>query len=62
MKTFESEIPVRENRSAYEAKILVVDDREDNLLSIESILEKEGYHIVQSQFRKGSIKNAIKRA
>jgi signal transduction histidine kinase len=28
-----------------DVKILVVDDREDNLLSIETILERDGYHI-----------------
>src|SRR3984893_17706187 len=29
-------------------KILLVDDREDNLLSIESILETDGYHFVKA--------------
>ena len=29
-------------------KILVVDDREDNLFSIETILDKDGYTIVKA--------------
>ena len=38
------------------AKILIVDDREDNLLSIQSILEPEGYQIIKA----GSGKDALK--
>jgi response regulator RpfG family c-di-GMP phosphodiesterase len=34
------------NRS--DIKILVVDDREDNLFSIEAILEKDNYEIVKA--------------
>jgi len=60
MKTFESEVPVRANRSAYDAKILVVDDREDNLLSIESILEKEGYHIFKANSGMAALKLLLK--
>lgn len=30
------------------AKILLVDDREDNLISIETLLEREGYHFVKA--------------
>ncbi|HEY2647755.1 MAG TPA: response regulator [Puia sp.] len=60
MKTVVSEISVHENRSAYDAKILVVDDREDNLLSIESILEKEGYHIVKANSGKAALKLLLK--
>ncbi len=60
MKTIESEISVRENRSAYDAKILVVDDREDNLLSIESILEKEGYRIVKANSGMAALKLLLK--
>ncbi|MGZ5248365.1 MAG: response regulator, partial [Flavitalea sp.] len=37
-------------------KILIVDDREDNLLSMESILEPEGYRTV----RANSGRNALK--
>ena len=32
-------------------KILLVDDREDNLLSMETILEPDGYHIRKGKFR-----------
>jgi signal transduction histidine kinase len=60
MKTLESEIPVRENRSVYDAKILVVDDREDNLLSIETILEKEGYTIIKANSGKAALKLLLK--
>jgi hypothetical protein len=60
MKTIESEISVKENRSAYDAKILVVDDREDNLLSIESILEKEGYHIFKANSGMAALKLLLK--
>ena len=60
MKTIESEIPARETRSVYDAKILVVDDREDNLLSIETILEKEGYTIVKANSGKAALKLLLK--
>jgi hypothetical protein len=60
MKTVVSEISVHENRSTHDAKILVVDDREDNLLSIESILEKEGYHIVKANSGKAALKLLLK--
>jgi hypothetical protein len=59
-KTAESEISVRVNRSPYDAKILVVDDREDNLLSIESILEKEGYHIFKANSGMAALKMLLK--
>src|SRR5687768_1944042 len=29
-------------------KVLLVDDREDNLLTIETILEPDGYHLVKA--------------
>jgi signal transduction histidine kinase len=60
MKTIESEIPVKENRPPCDAKILVVDDREDNLLSIESILENEGYHIVKANSGMAALKLLLK--
>ena len=31
-----------------QAKILVVDDRADNLLSMETLLDKDGYRIVKA--------------
>jgi hypothetical protein len=37
-------------------KILIVDDREDNLMSIESILENEAYHIVKANSGKAALK------
>jgi len=38
------------------AKILAVDDREDNLLSIETILENENYQIVKANSGKAALK------
>jgi signal transduction histidine kinase len=37
-------------------KILLVDDRDDNLLSLESILEKDGYHFVKANSGKQVLK------
>lgn len=37
-------------------KILVVDDREDNLFSIEAILEKDKYHIVKANSGRAALK------
>ena len=45
-------IPVRRS----EAKILVVDDRADNLMSIEAILEKDNYTIVKANSGKAALK------
>jgi signal transduction histidine kinase len=39
-----------------EIRILVVDDREDNLFSIESILEKDGYTIVKANSGRAALK------
>ena len=39
-----------------EAKILVVDDRADNLISIEAILEKDNYNIVKANSGKAALK------
>jgi len=44
--------PVRRS----EAKILVVDDRADNLISIEAILEKDNYTIVKANSGKAALK------
>ncbi|MDP4130829.1 MAG: response regulator [Bacteroidota bacterium] len=41
-------------------KILAVDDREDNLLSIETILEKEGYEIVKADSGRAALKLLLK--
>ena len=37
-------------------KILVVDDRADNLLSIESILEKDNYDIIKATSGRNALK------
>jgi signal transduction histidine kinase len=37
-------------------KILAVDDREDNLLSIETILEKEGYAVIKANSGRAALK------
>lgn len=39
-----------------QAKILLVDDRADNLLSMESLLEKDGYRIVKANSGKEALK------
>jgi signal transduction histidine kinase len=39
-----------------EVKILVVDDREDNLFSIETILERDGYHIYKATSGRAALK------
>ena len=44
--------PVRNS----EAKILVVDDRADNLISIEAILEKDNYTIVKANSGRAALK------
>ncbi|PWV54302.1 response regulator [Chitinophaga sp. S165] len=41
-------------------KILVVDDRQDNLLSIESILERESYTIVKASSGRAALKILLK--
>ena len=40
-------------------KILVVDDREDNLFSIETILEKDNYTIVKANSGRDSFKSSV---
>ncbi len=60
MKTIETVIHTRNRPAMHEAKILVVDDREDNLLSIESILESEGYSIIKADSGKAALKLLLK--
>src|SRR5437763_14851751 len=43
-------------QSKSDIKILVVDDREDNLFSIETILEKENYSIVKANSGRAALK------
>ena len=45
-------LPLRKS----EAKILLVDDRADNLISIEAILEKGNYTIVKANSGKAALK------
>ena len=44
------------NTKGEEIKILVVDDREDNLFSIEAILEKDNYTIVKANSGRSALK------
>jgi CheY-like chemotaxis protein len=37
-------------------KILIVDDREDNLLSIETILEPDGYQLIKATSGRQALK------
>lgn len=43
-----------------QTKILLIDDREDNLLSIEAILEPKGYHFVKAQSGKEALRILLK--
>ena len=45
-------LPLRKS----DAKILVVDDRADNLISIEAILEKDNYNVVKANSGKAALK------
>lgn len=45
-----------EHSTKSEIKILVVDDREDNLFSIETILENDGYSIVKANSGRAALK------
>ena len=47
-----ADLPLRKS----DAKILVVDDRADNLMSIEVILEKDKYTIVKANSGKAALK------
>src|SRR5437867_3902158 len=43
-----------------EVKILLVDDRADNLISIESILSSQGYHFVKANSGRDALKVLLK--
>ena len=60
MKTQEISIQNRIKESRMDAKILVIDDREDNLISIESILEPEGYQVVKANSGRAALKILLK--
>jgi signal transduction histidine kinase len=49
----------RENYKKTDIKILVVDDREDNLLSIETILEREDYIIRKASSGRAALKTLL---
>ena len=49
----EENVPLQ-NRT--DIKLLVVDDREDNLFSIETILEKDGYQIIKASSGRAALK------
>src|SRR3984893_4801165 len=57
MELFREKIVVN-NRP--EIKLLLVDDREDNLFSIESILEKDGYTIRKANSGRAALKVLLK--
>src|SRR6187402_866468 len=46
----------KEFDSKHEIKILVVDDREDNLFAIETILEKQNYAVVKANSGRAALK------
>src|SRR5215213_1493963 len=50
------EIAANDKTYKSDVKILVVDDREDNLFSIETILEKDGYSIIKATSGRAALK------
>jgi len=60
METYKSSIQNRTRTDYSEAKILVVDDRQDNLLSIETILEPDGYKIIKADSGRAALKLLLK--
>ena len=46
----------KDNKHKNDISILVVDDREDNLLSIETILENDQYHVVKANSGRAALK------
>jgi len=51
---------VTSTASKSDVKVLVVDDREDNLFSIETILERDGYDIVKATSGRNALKILLK--
>ncbi len=51
-------VHTKESRSGI--KLLVVDDREDNLFSIEAILEKDGFHITKANSGRAALRILLK--
>lgn len=56
MESTNNELPFQQS----DIKILVVDDREDNLFSIETILEKDGYTLVKANSGRAALKILLK--
>src|SRR5438045_7041514 len=50
------EVAKEQDLKKSDIKILVVDDREDNLFSIESILEKDNYNIIKANSGRAALK------
>src|SRR5918993_5253031 len=48
--------PANDKVQKSDIKVLVVDDREDNLFSIETILEKDGYQIIKATSGRAALK------
>lgn len=55
------EVKIQDFRNKPDINILVVDDREDNLLSIEAILEKNHYNIFKANSGRAALKILLKR-
>ncbi|KAA9038417.1 response regulator [Ginsengibacter hankyongi] len=53
-------IPEKDTLKKSDIKILVVDDREDNLFSIETVLEKDNYTIVKANSGRAALKILLK--
>jgi CheY-like chemotaxis protein len=51
--------PVQSNPKS-DIKILIVDDREDNLFSIQAILEKDNYNIIKANSGRAALKILLK--
>lgn len=56
MESIDNELPFQQS----DVKILVVDDREDNLFSIETILERDGYTLVKANSGRAALKILLK--
>ena len=52
----------KDNKRKNDISILVVDDREDNLLSIETILENDQYHVVKANSGRAALHRISPRA
>ena len=53
-------VKTKEAANRSDIKILVVDDREDNLFSIETLLEKDNYTIIKANSGRAALKILLK--